>query len=124
MATRDYRLLLPKDTTVPAACEQVRCENWLYGWDTSVDERTPAGRDAAAWVRQRSGRTFREISGGGNVTVFRFEPHQRCFAEHRTHPSRFIVRQGAVVRRHAWLGDWISDFGEHYTQLEDQVRRG
>jgi hypothetical protein len=125
MGTRDYVTRWPKDTTVIAACEQVGCENWLYGWDTAVDERTPQGRDAAAWVRSgQSGRTFTELGGGGDVTVFRFEPHQRCFAEHRTRPARFLVQAGAASREHAWLDDWIEDFGEHYQQLEDQVRKG
>jgi len=124
MATRDYVTRWPRDTTVIAACEQVGCENWLYGWDTAVDERTPAGRDAAAWVRQFSRRTFTEIRGGGDVTVFRFGARQRCFAEHRTRPARFLVAAGAASREHVRLGDWIEDFGEHYGQLEDQVRKG
>ena len=126
MATRDYLVRLPKDVTVVAACEQVRCENWLYGWDTAVDERTPGGRDAAAWIRSgKSGRTWREISGGGDVTVFRFEPHQRCFAEHRTRPARLSVAVGGrVLREHTSLAYLAQDYTEHCGNLAAQFERG
>ena len=84
MATRDYLLRLPRDVTVVAACEEVRCEAWQYGWQTTCDETTPLGTFRAAYIRESCGRTFREMRTGDGLTVFRFEPHQRCFAEHRT----------------------------------------
>jgi hypothetical protein len=127
MATRDYHVRMPPDRTVRAACEDVGCENWRYGWDTLLDERTGPGRDAAAWIRSgRSGRTWRELPGAadGGVSVFRFEPHQRCFEEHRTRPARFLVADGAASRQHVRLGDWIEDFGEHMGRLEDAAKRG
>jgi hypothetical protein len=123
MRTRDYSIRWPRDVTVVAACEQVRCDNWLHGWDTLVDERTGPGRDAAGWIRSgQSGRTFRELPGAadGGVTVFRFEPHQRCFAEHRTRPSRFLAGRREVPT----LGDWIGDLDDHVGHLEDQLRKG
>lgn len=125
MLTRDYLVRMPKDFTVVAACEQVACENWEYGWETLVDLRTARGRDAAAWIRSgKSGRTFRELPGGdGDITVFRFEARQRCFAEHRTRPASWLVRAGAI-RRHADMHGWLEDFGEHYGRLEDQARKG
>lgn len=124
LATRDYVVRMPKDFTVVEACETVRCENWQYGWETLVDLRIAKGRDAAAWLRSgRSGRTFRELPRDGDVTVFRFEPRQRCFEEHRTRPARWLVRAGAI-RQHADMGGWLEDFGEHYGRLEDQARKG
>ena len=122
--TRDYIVRMPKDFTVVEACEAVRCESWQYGWETLVAERTARGRDAAGWLRSgASGRTFRELPGGGEITVFRFERGQRCFAEHRTRPARWLVRSGAI-RRHAGMSGWLEDFGEHYGRLEDQARKG
>jgi hypothetical protein len=120
MATRDYRILMPKDTTVRAACEDVGCEAWLHGWETHIDEGTDLGLAQAAYIRQHSGRTFTEQRRAG-VTVFRFASRQRCFAEHRTRPARFLV---AGVREHANLGDWIDDVAEHVTQIEEQRKRG
>jgi hypothetical protein len=121
MATRDYRLHMPKDTTVVAACEDVGCENWLHGWETHVDEATELGREQAGYIRQRSGRTFTEFRTAAGITVFRFEARQRCFAEHRTRPGRYLV---AGVREHANLGDWIDDAAGHVTQIEEQRKKG
>lgn len=122
-ATRDYLVRMPPDTTVVAACHEVRCEAWQSGWDTIVDERTPLGQDQAAYIRQRSGRTFRELGTPDGVTVFRFESRQRCFAEHRTKPARWLVRGGGL-REHSSMRGWIDDLDEHVGQLEDQLRRG
>lgn len=123
MTTRDYIVRMPKDTTVRAACGDVNCDNWRYGWETILDERTPQGRDAAAWIRSgQSGRTYRELPGG-EVTVFRFEAGQRCFDEHRTRPARWLVRAGGV-RQHATMRDWIDDLGEHAGRLEEQAKQG
>ena len=123
-ATRDYIVRMPKDFTVVEACEQAGCENWRYGWEVILDERDPFKRDLAARIRRGEyRRTYRELPGGGDVTVFRFEPHQRCFEEHRTRPASWLVRSG-TVRRHAGMRDWIDDLDEHVGQLEDQARRG
>jgi hypothetical protein len=122
-ATRDYLLRMPPDTTVVAACHEVRCEAWQFGWDTIVDERTPLGAAQAAYIRHQSGRTFREMGSPDGVTVFRFESRQRCFAEHRTKPARWLVR-GYGLREHSSMRGWIDDLAEHVGQLEDQIRRG
>ncbi len=121
--TRDYVIRMPKDTTVVVACGQVRCDNWLYGWDTLLDERTPEGRDAAQWIRSgASRRDFRELgSADGGVTVFRFAPHQRCFTEHRTRPARWLVRG---VREHSDMSGWIGDLDEHVGRLGEQLKKG
>lgn len=122
--TRDYVVRMPKDFTVVEACHLVGCENWQYGWETLVDLRTQVGRENAEWIRSGgSGRTFRELPGGDEITVFRFEAGQRCFAEHRTRPARWLVRAGSI-RRHAGMRDWLEDFGDHYGRLEDQARKG
>ena len=120
MPTRDYKIRFPRDATVRAACEDVGCENWRYGWETILAERTPQGRDLATRLRSgASGRTFREVTGG-DVAVFRFERGQRCFEEHRTRPATFL----AGGRRVASLGDWIGDLDDHVTRLETQLRKG
>ena len=119
-ATRDYALVMPKDTFVRAACEQVGCAAFRSGWETTVDEATPLGRLQAAYIRQQSGRTFTEHRSGA-LTVFRFASGQRCFAEHRTRPGRYFVRG---VREHAGVEDWIEDIAEHVTTIEDLRKRG
>jgi hypothetical protein len=124
MATRDYLLRLPRDVTVVAACEDVGCEAWQFGWETQIDEATPLGTFQAAYIRETSGRTFTEMRTEAGLTVFRFEPHQRCFAEHRTRPARWLIRDGRQVREVPVMADWTGDLSEHVSQLEEQARRG
>lgn len=124
-ATRDYLVRMPRDTSIVAACEDVGCDNWRYGWDTLIDEATDLGRQQAAYIRARSGRTFREMKAPDGLTVFRFEPHQRCFEEHRTRPARLLVRDaGRIVREHVSFGDIAEDYTEHVGRLAEQAQRG
>lgn len=124
MATRDYLLRFRRDVQVKTACEDAGCEARRYGWETQVDEATPLGREQAAYIRHQSGRDFTERRTGTGITVFRFMPGQRCFAEHRTRPARFLVADGARSREHVSLGDWIEDAGEHVTRIEQLRQRG
>jgi hypothetical protein len=117
-ATRDYVIKFRRDTTVRTACEDAGCEAFRNGWETVCDQRTPLGLEQAAYIRQRSGRTFTELSG--TPTVFRFEPGQRCFAEHRTRPARFLAGGVQLPDLPAWVGD----LDQHVSNLEDQARKG
>jgi hypothetical protein len=119
--TRDYVIAMPPDRWVKAACEQVNCEQWRYGWDTLADEATPLGAQQADYIRRQSGRTFREMRAPDGLTVFRFEPGQRCFAEHRTRPQRFLVRG---VREHTGLTGLAEDYTEHTGRLAEQAQKG
>jgi hypothetical protein len=120
MAVRRYRILLPRDVMIRAACQDAGCESWRYGWQTICDTRTALGDAQAAYIRQASGRTFTEASAGPGIVVFRFEPRQRCFADHQSRPAVFL----AGPTRHARLGDWIEDLDEHAGRLADGLRRG
>jgi hypothetical protein len=105
---------------IPAACEQAGCDNWQYGWDNVIDERTETGAGLAAWIRRESGRDFISMKTAGGETVFRFEPFQRCFDEHRTRQPRFL----AGGREHPRLGPWIGDLEDHLGNLHDQLQKG
>lgn len=94
-----YRIYSPPDRRLKAACEQVRCHNRQFGWESAIDEATPLGRAQAHYIRHQSGRTFTERRTAAGLTVFRFEPGQRCFDEHFTLPERFWER--AVRGGHA-----------------------
>jgi len=128
-AYQTYQIAAPADTTIVAACEQVGCASWANGWDTVIDESTPLGADQAAYIRQQAGRTFRELRREDGLTVFRFESRQRCFAEHRTRPEFYVVKDGdwrasQNVRRHANADDWVDDFRNHQDQLATRLERG
>ncbi|MEV0115878.1 hypothetical protein AB0H77_21955 [Streptomyces sp. NPDC050844] len=130
-AYQTYSITSPRDTMIRAACAQVACSAWRHGWESTVDETTQLGRDQAAYIRNESGRTFREQRTAAGLTVFRFESGQRCFAEHRTRPEIYAVRDGdwrgnptGRTRTHQRPADWVEDFGEHQLSLVDQQKEG
>lgn len=130
-AYQTFQITSPPDTQVRAACEQVNCAAWRYGWESVIDESTDLGQQQAAYIRDQSRRTFREQKRGDGLTVFRFESGQRCFAEHSTRPEIYAVRGGdwrgnptGMHRRHDRPQDWVEDFGEHQLRLVDQHRKG
>ena len=128
-AFKTYQIASPADRMVKAACEQVDCDAWRDGWETAVDEATDLGRRQAAYIREMSGRTFREMRSAAGLTVFRFEPGQRCFREHHTRGEWFFERggdwRGATSERiqHSPAG-WVNSFGEHQERLAGQIERG
>lgn len=130
-AYQTYSITQPRDTTVRAACEQVGCEAWRQGWQSLIDERTDLGKQQATYIRTQSGRTFRERRTGSGLTVFEFDSGQRCFAEHKTRPQLFAVRDGdwrgnptGRSRQHTRPQDWVEDFGEHQQRIADQQQKG
>lgn len=130
-AYQTYSITTPRDTLVKAACEQVACQAWAHGWESVIDESTDLGAKQAAYIRQQSGRTFREQKTAAGLTVFRFEAHQRCFADHKTRPELYAVRDGdwrgnptGRTRKHIRAIDWVEDFGEHQQRIADQHQKG
>jgi hypothetical protein len=118
------------DTRRKAACRDVGCEAYRAGWESRFDESTALGREQAHYVRTQSGRTFREYRSAEGLTVFRFEPYQRCFADHQTIAEAFFVRGGdwrqdqGLIRHHANGRDWAEDMGEHQQHLADRIEKG
>lgn len=130
-AYQTYSITAPRDTLIRAACEQVGCAAWRHGWESTIDESTPLGRDQAAYIRQKSRRTFKETRTAAGLTVFRFESGQRCFANHATRPELYAVRDGdwrgnptGRVRQHQRPADWVEDMGENQLRIVEQQQRG
>jgi hypothetical protein len=128
-SSRAYRIHMPHDTQIAAACEDVGCDSWRFGWETVADESDPAQAQVAMVIRSgQSGRTFREMSDvrdGRRVAVFRFDARQRCFAEHRTRPGVLRVYSGGrPAREHVSLSDLAEDYTEHMGGIADQQERG
>lgn len=129
-AYQTYGYKRGRDTVIVAACRDVGCEQYRNGWDSVIDETTDLGRTQAAYIRQRSGRSFKELRTAAGLTVFRFEPGQRCFTDHQTIPEKFYVRGGdwrqnqGLIRQHANGAEWAEDFGEHQQALADEIEKG
>jgi hypothetical protein len=62
--------------------------------------------------------------------VFRFEAGQRCFAEHKTIPEKYLVRGGdyrasvGPLRVHQRAQDWVEHVQEHMGRLLDERAKG
>lgn len=125
-----YAYKRKSDTVFAATCQQVGCEAYAHGWECHIDESTDLGKAQAHYIRHESGRTFKEGKTAADITVFRFEPYQRCFADHKTVAESFAVLHGdwrenkGVVRRHVNGRDWAEDFGEHQEKLADRIEKG
>lgn len=124
---RAYRIHMPHDVFIAAACEDAGCDSWRFGWETTCDESTETGAMVAAFIRSgQSGRTYRELAAApGQPAVFRFDSGQRCFAEHRTRAGRLLVHQrGQLAREHTSLRFLAEDYTEHVGRLAEQERKG
>lgn len=125
-----YAIRRRPDTQIVAACQQVGCAQWRYGWEMYIDESTDLGKAQAHYIRTQSGRTFREYRSEAGLTVFRFEPGQRCFANHLTIAEQFTVHRGdfrgfkGTIRKHVNGSDWAEDFAEHQDKLSDRIKEG
>ena len=64
------------------SCEDAECRHYLMGFKTSLDETREDMKEAADWIRHKSGLHFRESHEAG-LTVLEFPPGQRCFREHK-----------------------------------------
>jgi len=127
--SRSYRIHMPHDLTVKAACEDVGCDLWRSGWVTELDESDRMGALTANWFRSgQSGRTFRETAGtrdGRPVAIFYFDSGQRCFTEHRTRPGELLVYSGGRrVAEHTSLRFLAEDYTEHMGGIAARQERG
>ena len=129
-AYQTYAYSRGRDIRRKAACQEVGCEAYKHGWESAFDESTELGRQQAHYVRTQSGRTFREYRSEAGLTVFRFEPYQRCFADHQTVAEAFYVRGGdwrlnqGLIRRHVNGRDWAEDMAEQLDTIRTAQERG
>ena len=119
------------DKLVRTVCEQVNCPAWRGGWESAIDESTDLGKAQAAYIRLQSGRTFKEQRTQAGLTVFRFESGQRCFADHKTRPELYLVRDGDFrgnptgrKRVHTRASDWVEHMQEEFGRFDEDRHRG
>lgn len=68
-------------------CPEAECDWWLNGWKTFSDEATELGQEQAKYIRTASMRHFREERLENGLTLFVFEPGQRCFRSPHRMPN-------------------------------------
>jgi len=127
---KTYQIAQPKTPhTRIADCQAAGCLAYEFGWRTIV----PMLSAQADYIRNHSGRKFREEPGGDGTAVFTFYPEQQCFTEHHVEdrPQLFAVRDGdhrgnptGRRRLHTNGKYWVEDFAEHQDRLKTQLEKG
>jgi hypothetical protein len=126
---KTYQIKQPKTGhTRIGSCEAANCPNYEHGWRTVV----PIGSAASDYIRNKSGRHFREEVVDGQC-VFTFYPGQQCFTEHHVtdRPQFFLVRDGDFrgnptgrQRMHTQGSYWVEDFQENQAALAERLEKG
>jgi len=62
-----------------ATCHEVNCRHWREGWATVLDESITKQHGVAQYIRNFSGRRFRETRADDGRTLFTFAAGQTCF---------------------------------------------
>ena len=125
-----FRILNPLETHFrPATCEEVDCQAYFGGWQTTLDESTDLGQKQAHYIRRESGRSFSEHRNSLGLTEFTFAAGQPCFrvAEHRTNIGRapmFVVDDGEQRYRHSSADSWVDDLRTHTEAIFDEINKG
>jgi len=132
-AMTTHTIVSPTDTTIIAACPQVGCIAYRHGWDTLIDPATDLGQMQIQLILSgRHGRIYRDLGvNEAGMRVFRFDPYQRCFAEHRTRPELFVVRAAdtegtdlGLIRNHTRAQDWAEDYHETLDRRLTSTKKG
>ena len=136
-AYKTFQIVAPISTHFrKATCEEANCPHYLNGFRTRVDERTDLGQAQAHYIRKQSGRRFTEERDEVGLTVFTFEPGQRCFNsdDHKVRLEReeiFLTRGGdwrgnptGERYRHTNPEFWTEEFSLHQEKLKERIDRG
>lgn len=118
-------------------CAEKGCAGYTNGWITRIDEGTDLGQGQGYYIRKQSGRSFTEHRDELGLTVFTFEPGQRCFRPPKDHmieigrPELYVVRGGdwrgnprREHRHHRNGADWVDDFANHQDKLATRHQQG
>lgn len=113
-----------------ATCADYECDEYLYGWTTTVDISTELGRKQAHYILHDKSRSFKHEQLGPNLVAFRYGPGQTCFKnnDHRTGVGRaplLLVQEGdwrgnprnTPPRVFKSVEDWRDDFAEHQDKI-------
>jgi hypothetical protein len=130
-----YAIRVPKSAWREATCAEVECEAYEHGWRTAIDESTDLGQQQAHYIRQDHTRKHSESRTEAGMSVFDFEPGQRCFREHKTRDDRiddvyakhngdFRGNPDGRIIKLPSAQAWVDDFGEHQERLSDEMKEG
>ena len=126
---RTYSVATPPRTHFrPASCEEYECEEFRFGFITTLDLATDFGREMADVIRADRTRSHTEIRTSLYEVQFSFPPGTDCWlrGKHRVpvdRPPFLVVRGGdwrgstGIIRRHSHINHWAEDFALHQDKL-------
>jgi hypothetical protein len=134
-ASNGHILHRPQDPTLDfwraATCAEIECDGWRLGFALRIDEATPLGQAQAAYLRADRTRRAVESRDPLGLTVFTYEPGQRCTASddirHRVPVEReplYILRDPRRGRREVGQTQWTDTLGEHVERYAAMRARG
>lgn len=131
---RTYQLRSPLTTHWRnALCQDVDCDAYANGWQTTLDLSTELGVEQAKYIRFKSGRHF-TVEEHLPLVTLTFPPGQQCFRPHYVPLEReptLIVRDGdwrgnptGYRRVHTRVEDWIDDFANNQISVAEGIENG
>jgi hypothetical protein len=121
----------PQEFWRSASCAEIECDGWRLGFSLRIDESTPLGQAQAAYLRADRTRRAHESRDPVGLTVFAYEPGQRCTASddirHRVAVVReplYILRTPTKGRRQVGASQWVDTLHENTDRVATLRARG
>jgi hypothetical protein len=122
----------------PATCEEVDCEDYRYGFVTTIDVGTELGQRQFDFLTKRDKkRSHTRQNVGNGLWKFVYKPGTICmkYQDHRVPigmPPLLLVVPGdwrgnpmhAPTIRHRSVENWVEDFALHQDRLAETAKRG
>lgn len=118
-------------------CEEFGCNDFLYGFVTTVDISTELGQKQFDFITHDRERSPSMQRVSETLYKFTFQPGTPCFnrSEHRVpvgRPPLLLVMGGdwrgnprrVPTVRHQRVEDWVEDFSIHQDKIAAAVQRG
>lgn len=122
----------------PATCEEYECDDFLYGFVTTIDFSTELGQKQLHHLTKvdKERKYSLQRTGPFEVKII-YGPGNPCFRRqyHRVpigRPPFYLVSEGdwrgnprrAQPYRHRRPEDWVDQFANHQSEIAESVRRG
>ena len=110
-----------------ADCRKANCPHHEFGWTTTIDEQTDLGKRQGHYIRKDAGRKFTESKNYVGLTVFLFEPGQKCFQTHKLQTGEAPIKlvtapDGRKIRQES--SRWFYEANEEAYRFEEFKKRG
>jgi hypothetical protein len=120
----------------PATCEEFECQDYKYGFVTTIDVSTELGQRQHHFLTHDTKRRYHIQRVSLTVFKFVYGPGNICmgYRDHRVpigRPPKLLVVGGdwrgnprQEIVRHQRVEHWVEDFSLHTAMLAQKVQRG